>query len=118
MSLADAFAPAEAHYRSQVMADTWGHLAPRRNVIYRGHVIWALGCFGSDNLNPTVLDFEMESRTGLELNSSPWFYDCVIDFLQKHSKEEGAVFRFDGSFRNYVFTGKITRLKLVAETPT
>ncbi len=107
-----AFAPAEAHYRAQVMADTWGHLAPKRNKIYRGSVVWALGCCGSDNLNPTVLSFELTARDGEELSSSPWFFDCMIEFLQQHSREEGSVFRFDGQFRNYVFTGTIRRLNL------
>lgn len=55
----DAFVPWEAEYKAQVMGATWGHLAPTRNKIYRGHIIFALGCCGSDYLNPTVLECEL-----------------------------------------------------------
>lgn len=106
--MADAFAPAEAHYKNQVMAATWGHLAPKKNKIYRGYIVWALGCCGSERLNPTPLYVELQG-----LDASPWFHNCMIDFLHAHSTEDGAVFRFDGTFRNYKFSGTIRRLKLL-----
>jgi hypothetical protein len=101
-NIADAFAPAEARYRAQVMAETWGHLAPKRNKIYRGHVTFAIGCFGSDHLNPTCLSCEFE-----DLESSPWFFDALNDFLQSLETEAGCVYRFDGTFRNYEFKGTV-----------
>jgi hypothetical protein len=104
-TMADVFAPAEARYRQVVLANTWGHLAPRRNETYRGHIIFAVGCFGDDRLNPTALACEFG-----ELDSSPWFYDALQGFLQDQQTEEGHVYRFDGTFRNYKFTGKIRRL--------
>jgi hypothetical protein len=106
-TMAEVFAPVEARYHAQILKETWGHLAAVKNRKYRGHIIWGLGCFGSENLNPTVLQCELEG-----LDSSPWFFDALIDFLQDHSSEEGAVFRFDGFFRNYEFVGSIRRLKL------
>jgi hypothetical protein len=106
--LADAFAPAEARHKARVMAATWGHLAPKRNQTYRGHIIWALGCFGDDHLNPTVLECEL---SGLE--SSPWFYEALHDFLRTHSEKAGGLFRFDGMFRNYQFRGRIRALRAV-----
>lgn len=114
------FAPAEARYRAAVLADTWGHLAPKRNVIYRGHITFALGCFDSGDLNPTVLGFELNDRHGNGLDSSPWFYDTLGDFLQSFCRdgstpgqcEEGGVYRWSGSFRNYKFSGELKRLSL------
>jgi|ERR1700728_294464 len=106
-TIAEAFAPAEARYRAVIMEDTWGHLAPKKNKKYSGHIVWALGCFGSDHLNPTVLDFNLGA-----LNGSPWLFDAMIDFLQDHSTDEGAIFRFDGYFRNYEFVGTIKRMVL------
>jgi hypothetical protein len=97
----------EADEEYKVFCDTWGHLAPKKNKTYKGYVIWALGCFGSDRLNPTPI---MSQFRGLD--SSPWFYNLLIDFLHAHSKKEGKIFRFDGTFKNYVFTGKIQELTL------
>ena len=105
-SFAAAFEPAENWYREQVIYATWGHLAPVKNRTYKGHVVWALGCLGNDNLNPTILQFDF----GPDLTSSPWLYDLLTDFLQSISKEEGAVFRWDGSMRNYKFNGIVNRI--------
>lgn len=109
---AEAFAPAEARYRAEVMKDTWGHLAPKLNAVYRGHITFAFGCFGSDYLNATVLDCQLESKTAGELTSSPWFYDTMIDFLDTFNGEEGAIFRFEGYFKNYEFVGSVCRMTL------
>jgi len=110
--MAEIFAPVEARYRAAVLAETWGHLAPKMNVKYHGHVLWALGCCGNDELNPTVLGWELTSRKGLELESSPWFFDYLIEFLQKQGREPGTVWRFDGWFRNYEFVGTIRQVDL------
>ena len=109
-TMQEAFASAEAQYRSKVMAHTWGHLAPSKGRTYRGHIIFAIGCFGSDNLNPMPLTCEFKG-----LDSSPWFYDSLIQFLQELDKSdcEGTVWRFDGTFRNYEFKGSIQQLQLV-----
>lgn len=53
-------------YKAEVMAHTWGHLAPKKNKAYRGHIVFAIGCFGSDHLNPTALACEFS-----DLDSSP-----------------------------------------------
>lgn len=112
-TIADAFAPAEAAYRAQVMEDTWGHLAPHRNALYRGHITFALGCCGSDGLNPTVLECEFVNRKHGEIDGSPWFHDAMNDFLQSLGGNEGAVYRFDGAFRNYEFKGSVRQLQLL-----
>ncbi len=105
MAMADAFASSEAHYRDQVLAATWGHLAPRRNKKYRGRLVYAVGCYGNDHLNPTVLSCEFA-----ELEDSPWFYSVLTDFLHKQEFEVGCVYEFRGAFRNYRFEGETTLL--------
>lgn len=106
-TMADAFAPVEALYRGQVAADTWGHLAPRQSKTYRGHVVFALGCYDSGHLNPTPLQCELGG-----LDDSPWFYDALLQFLQSLGGESGCVYRWEGSFRNYCFRGTLRRLAL------
>jgi len=70
----EAFAPAEAVYKAQVMENTWGHLAPKKDVTYRGRIVYAVGCFGNDPLNPTPLVCEFKN-----LDSSPWFFNAMND---------------------------------------
>jgi hypothetical protein len=106
-TMAEVFAPAEERYRIQVQEDTFGHLAPKKNTTYRGHVIFAIGCYDCGELNPTPLSVEFG-----DLPDSPWFYDALIDLLSedqgvdKQRFAAGHVYRFDGSFRDYVFRGK------------
>lgn len=103
-----AFAPITAEYRARVAEDTWGHLAPRKNKTYRGHVLFAFGCFGSDPLNATVLECE------IGLDSSPWFFEALTEFLGTFGGDEsaGAIFRWEGTFRNYEFKGKVRRAQI------
>jgi len=109
--IADAFAPWEIRYKAQIMAQTWGHLAPKKGKTYSGYVVFALGCFGSDPLNPTPLECELNG-----LDSSPWFFDALIEFLQSIKAETGGVYRWDGTFRNYEFVGVVQRLRVENST--
>jgi hypothetical protein len=102
MSLGDAFAEYEAHYKEEVMRQTWGHLAPKRNKRYKGRVVFAVGCFSSDYLNPTPIVCEFK-----DLESSPWFYSALNEYLQSLKVEEGKVYEFTGKFCNYKFEGEV-----------
>lgn len=107
-SMDQAWAPITAHYRAEVFKATWGHLAPRKNKTYRGQVTFALGCYGSDELNPTVLECT------IEIDDSPWFFDAMIEFLESLKGEGGGVYRWDGTFKNYDFKGTVRRIPLPA----
>src|SRR5438270_14063598 len=107
MAWTDVFAPMEAQYRAEVIAATWGHLAPKQNKTYHGYIIFAIGCFGNDNLNPTAIACEFKG-----LDSSPWFFDSLTMFLQNLEMKEGCVYRFDGTFHNYEFKATIRQLQL------
>lgn len=107
-TIREAYAPIEAEYHAQIQRETFGHLAPKKNKTYSGVLIFAVGCFGNDHLNPTALECEFEG-----LSSSPWFFDSVDDFMRNHKGEVGCVYRFEGNFRNYVFRGQIKRMNLV-----
>lgn len=111
MAWIDAFAPVEAAHRAAVMADTWGHLAPRKNKTYRGRVVYAVGCY--DSCNPVILSTEFRALDGTELDDSPWLYDAlnelVMDLVSgSRTEAAGLVFEWIGKFRNYEFTG-VTR---------
>jgi len=107
-TMADVFAPVEARNYEIVCQNTWGHLAPRRNKTYRGSLVFAVGAFGNDPLNPTLLTMDFG-----DLDSSPWLFDAMEEFARAQKGEPGAVYRFDGTFRNYQFKGVVRRLTLV-----
>lgn len=126
MSFASAFESAELAYKWKAMEITWGHLAPKKNKAYTGHIVWALDIFDSGYLNPKILSMELG-----DLSSSPWFYEAMIEFLQNvhetmftrerktffgpSQREEmtaGTVWRWDGTFKNYEFRGKVQQLNI------
>ena len=116
MPWTDVFAPAEAENRRIVMANTWGHLAPKKNVTYNVRLVFAIGCFGSDHLNPTVIHADFTHKVE-ELDSSPWLFDSVQDFLGQDDNrgEPGNVYEFVGTWRNYRFIGQIRRVYAAEE---
>lgn len=100
----EAFAPAKERYRQAVLADTWGHLAPIKDKTYKGRLVVAVGCLGSDPLNPTLLAVELG-----DLDCSPWFYNAVNDFISDSDigteDNAGCIYEWLGAFRNYMFKG-------------
>jgi hypothetical protein len=105
-TIEDVFAPIEAKYKADIMKNTWGHLAPKKNKVYKGKIVYAVGCFGNDSLNPTVLVCNFK-----ELDSSPWFFNALTDFIHSLKlKEEGCVYEFEGYFKNYVFVGRVLKI--------
>jgi hypothetical protein len=93
-----AFAPVELAFKQAVQKDTWGHLAPRRNKTYHGYIVFSITCYG----NMEVIDTDFKG-----LDGGPWLYDAIQEFVFQDWKElrEGAIFRWDGTFRNYKFRG-------------
>lgn len=104
-SFEQAIAPWLAKQKEEAMQATWGHLAPRKNKKYQGQIVFAVGCFGDDENNPTPIFCEFE-----DLESSPWFFESLQDFLQELDVKAGCVYRFSGVFRNYGFKGEISLL--------
>ena len=108
----NAFAPIEAMYREQMRVATWGHMAPVKDRKYTGRIIFAVGCYGNDDINPTVLTTDV-------LPNSPWEYDHIRELiwaLQKTFGEHnerfnsGCVYGINASCRNYLFEGQLMRL--------
>jgi hypothetical protein len=104
MSLADAFAPAEDKYKAEVMAETWGHLAPKMGKVYKGSIIFAYGEYG--DITPIKCEFA-------DLDDSPWFFDDMVEFIwQKAKNKQGKVLKFVGIYKKLknkgIFSGKIT----------
>lgn len=88
-TIADAFAPAEAKYKAQVMGATWGHLAPKGGKVYRGSILFAHGEYG--DLVPLRATFE-------GLPDSPWFFQDMTDWICRQETEGGRIYSFHGTY--------------------
>jgi hypothetical protein len=101
-----AMAPANLAHKQAILKDTWGHLAPSKNRTYRGYIVFSIAGYGGDMV---ILDADFVGLPG-----SPWFFDAMHHFVfgepQWSDLIDGAVYRFEGSFRNYRFRGKRTIL--------
>lgn len=92
----------EANFKA-VQEETWGHLAPKKNQTYPGTMLFSLTAFG----DYVIIDADFG-----ELPSSPWIFEAMTAFVVAHATEEGAVYKFEGTFRNYEFKGPIAKLEL------
>ena len=116
-----------AHNRAEVQYETFGHLAPKKHKKYHGHILFAVGCFSEGQLNPMPIECEFK-----DLDSSPWFYDALLEFISnppdgvegellypggpvKHWPE-GTIWRWYGYFMNYKFVGTVRKRKLMPST--
>lgn len=104
MGLKDVHRLIDSDNREIVYQATWGHLAPKKNTTYRGEILFAVGCYGNDHLNPTLLRVDIGG-----LDDSPWFFDVLNEMLTtlaiEDRIEEGSVYRMKVTFRNYQFWG-------------
>lgn len=107
MGMRHVFAEADNANKNRVLRETWGHLAPKKNKKYRGHITFACTEYGRQH----VL-----INASFDVPDSPWFYDAMYTFISDQlwdSKlERGVVYYFEGVFCNYTFTGPITRVLL------
>jgi len=109
--MAEAFAPAEAKYRSQVLHATWGHLAATEGVKHPGTILFAHGEYG--DIVPLRADFPT-------VNDSPWFFDAMSDYIDRQvmrRKNPGTIYRFSGYYvlqKNGKgrFSGKVKVVKI------
>jgi hypothetical protein len=113
MSLAEAFAPAEDLYRSQVMHATWGHLAPEERKPYRGWIVFTHGTHG----DLTIVDWYLK-RGKTELPGSPWLFQQLNEFTANECmkrQSQGVIYRWEGTYLMFKnggcrFSGKTRRV--------
>ncbi|HIQ35151.1 MAG TPA: hypothetical protein EYH52_11020 [Acinetobacter venetianus] len=113
---ANLFAAHEAQHKASVMYDTWGHLDPKPNVIYK--VTFFVAHDGRE-----ALHFKVNMP---DLDGGPGFYSdiCTYAFNRfvRSDLPEG-VYKFEGRYQLYkrpkpncemygFFKGKVTKVKL------
>jgi hypothetical protein len=99
-SWGEVFAPIQAHNRQAVLAKTWGHLAPKKNVSYKGKILFCVSGYGYTGT--AIIDYNFEN-----LEDSPWLYDAMNDYINKwEGMEDGCVYILNVTFRNFRFYGQ------------
>jgi hypothetical protein len=115
MAWTDALLEPEVRYQDQVLSQTWGHLYPKDNNKHDGFILFCHACNG--DITPIDYDFK-------DIDSSPWFYQDLNNFLYdkvvKNGKtllEQGHVYKFVGTYtkfknQNCRFSGQVTMIKI------
>lgn len=99
-----AFAPIRMANTIAVQKATWGHLAPRCNKKYTGTIVFSISAYG----DMVVIDADFG-----DLPDSPWLFEALHEFpFADEGLVHGAVYRFDGIFRNYKFEGSRTVISI------
>jgi hypothetical protein len=96
----DAFSARKA---AEIMADTWGHLKPKKDKTYFGWILYTRGEYG---------DIVSIGSYFTGLASSPWYYEDLHDFLGDNSEEHGHIYIFEGTYcrsRTKKFIGRFAR---------
>ena len=95
-SWAELFAPINAHNREMAFRDTWGHLAPEKNVTYRSKILF---CVSEYNSIGTCLISD-------GMPNSPWMFDAIHEYINSFDKIDAGVYEIKATLRNYRFWGK------------
>jgi hypothetical protein len=102
MPVIDVYGPRK---QMEVMQDTWGHLAPRPRVKYRGYILIAESVFPGQGR--TTVDTDFVTAKGKELDSSPWFYDALTDYVcDLEGLEDGKVYLWEGTYEFFAGSKK------------
>lgn len=96
-----------------VLQNTWGHLAPKKNVKYKARIVIACDAWEET----TIFLAEFKDKNGEELDESPWLRDIIGLFLNKFGTEVevkwGCIYEWNGFLRNNKLNGSI---KMILDT--
>lgn len=85
----------------------------RRQKIKAGRIVYAIGAYGNEPHNPTIL------INTFNVPDSPWVYNMLCEFLQAQAGTEtgevGRVYIFDGTFAKTRFEGFITEAEIISK---
>lgn len=100
MGIADAFAPAMALQKAELMFATWGHLYPKGKSKQFGYVIFAVSGYSATDGQPLEIEFK-------GLGDSPMLYQHVSDMTLGMACDSGnfgprmkpGIYRWSGEYR-------------------
>jgi hypothetical protein len=99
MSFGNALFEYELAEKRKVTEQTFGHLAPRKGTCYPCTMVFAHTCYGKWEVIKS------------NLPASPWMFEAEQEFIGEVAQDIG-VYKFTGIMTNYIFKGKIERIKI------
>lgn len=95
---------------ASIFNNTWGHLAPEKNISYKGVVRFTMTDHSQYGCQPIILQYDFPNLQGPYIHDE--LFNTVCDWETGHL-EKGAVYERILTFRNYRFYfGKI---KIIAK---
>ena len=87
------------NYYAYVFNNTWGHLAPQKNVSYPGMIRFCMTDHSEYGCQPIILQYEFPN-----LESGPYIHDALFEDCRNwktESLEVGGIYEVKLTFRNY-----------------
>lgn len=91
-----------------IFNNTWGHLAPKKNISYKGEVIFLItGSHSEYGCQPILIKYKFNNLYGPYIHSK-LFEDC-LDWTDEYNTrfieglEEDVIYKMKLTFRNYRF---------------
>lgn len=92
-------------YHAHIFNNAWGHLAPQKNISYKGVVRFTLTDHSHYGCQPIIIQYEFPNLEGPYIHDK--LFDEVCDWQTDHL-EKGTIYEIYLTFRNYRFYyGKI-----------
>lgn len=84
----------------EMFANTWGHLAPKKNTTYKGHIVVMEAQHGEYGWGTLILSYDLGNING------PYTHDDIIHRVSDNIVLKDAdtnIYKIAVSFRNYVY---------------
>lgn len=91
---------------ARIFNNTWGHLAPEKNISYPGLIRFCVTDHSQYGCQPIILGYEFPNLTGPYLHDE--IFDKWTEKINTNDLEPTAIYEMHVTFRNYRFYyGKI-----------
>lgn len=97
----ETLASIEAINRQNVRNETWGHMAPQKNVSYKGKVRFVLTDHSHYGCQPIILEYDFPNLQGPYIHD--YLFDKVLDWKKDEELKTGIIYERELTFRNYRF---------------
>jgi hypothetical protein len=83
-----------------IFANTWGHLCPRKNVTYKGHIVVMEAQHGEYGWGTLILSYDFGDING------PYTHEDIMQRVSDNislKENDDKIYKVEVSFRNYVY---------------
>lgn len=89
------------NYHAAVFNNTWGHMAPQKNISYKGIVRFVLTDHSHYGCQPIILEYDFPNLQGPYMHDE--LFNDVCDWKKTDDLKSGVIYERTLTFRNYRF---------------